>query len=98
MPPRPEEPLDALGAFVEARHKLRPGLYVASRVERLAMAEIAKQPRLPELGRRRDPLSSWAPATRRCSRVLLKTAWQHNRRDGGRVQKSDLFAAQVLLW
>ncbi len=37
---RIEEPLDALGAFVEARYKLRPGFYVASRVERLAMAEI----------------------------------------------------------
>jgi hypothetical protein len=94
---RIEEPLDALGAFVEARYKLRPGLYVASRVERLAMAEIgsnlgylswdADVTRF-ELGAGYSPLR----------RVLLKTSWQHNRRDGGRVQKSDLFAAQVLLW
>jgi hypothetical protein len=31
-------------------------------------------------------------------RVLLKTSWQHNQRDGGRVPESDLVAAQVLLW
>lgn len=94
---RIEEPLDALGAFVEARYKLRPGFYVASRVERLAMAEIgsnlgylswdADVTRF-ELGAGYSPLRH----------VLLKTAWQHNRRDGGRVRQSDLFAAQVLLW
>jgi hypothetical protein len=94
---RIEEPLDAIGAFVEARYKLRPGLYVASRVERLAMAEIgsnlgylswdADVTRF-ELGAGYSPLRH----------VLLKGSWQHNKRDGGRVQKSDLFAAQVLLW
>jgi hypothetical protein len=30
--------------------------------------------------------------------VLLKTSWQHNWRDGGRVRENDLVAAQVLLW
>jgi hypothetical protein len=37
---RIEDPLDALGAYAEARYKLRPGLYVAARAERLAFSEI----------------------------------------------------------
>ena len=96
-PTRIEQPLDALGAFVEARYKLRPGLYVASRVERLAMTEIdstlgylswdADVTRF-ELG------AGYAPLRH----VLLKASWQHNERDGGRVQRNDLVSAQVLLW
>jgi len=94
---RIEEPLDALGAFVEARYKLRPGLYVASRVERLTMAEIGSN-----LG-----YLSWdADVTRfelgggysPMRHLLVKAAWQHNRRDGGRVRQSDLFSVQVLAW
>ena len=94
---RIEDPLDALGLFVEGRYKLRPGLYVASRVERLTMAELASG-----FGSR-----GWdAPVTRvelgagfsPRRHVLLKTSWQHNWRDGGRVRENDLVAAQVLLW
>jgi hypothetical protein len=96
-PTRIEDPLEALGLFVEARYKLRPGLYLASRVEHLTMAAIPIA--VGEQG--------WdAPVTRvelgagfsPRRRVLLKTSWQHNRRDGGRVPQSDLVAAQVLLW
>jgi hypothetical protein len=94
---RIEDPLDALGLFVEARYKLRPGLYVASRVERLTMAELES-----DFGAR-----GWdAPVTRlelgagwsAWRHVLLKASWQHNWRDGGRVRENDLVAAQVLLW
>jgi hypothetical protein len=94
---RIEDPLDALGLFVEGRYKLRPGLYVASRVERLTMAQLesdfgargwdAPVTRL-ELG------AGWSP----WRHVLLKASWQHNWRDGGRVRENDLVAAQVLLW
>jgi hypothetical protein len=94
---RIEEPLDAVGAFAEARYKLAPGLFVASRVERLAMAELgsslgyltwdANVTRL-ELGMGYSPLRH----------VLLKAAWQHNQRDGGRVHQNDLLTGQVLLW
>ena len=96
-PTRIDEPLDALGSFVEARYKLRPGLYLASRVERLAMKELgstlgyltwdADVTRF-ELG------AGYAPLRH----VLLKAAWQHNERDGGRVRQNDLVSAQVLLW
>ena len=96
-PTRIEEPLDALGTFVEARYKLGPGLYVASRVERLSMTPIGSS-----LG-----YLDWDAEVTRVElgvgysprrHVLLKSAWQHNRRDGGRVQESDLLSAQVLLW
>jgi hypothetical protein len=91
------EPLDALGAYAEARYKLRPGLYLAGRLEHLGFSRIDSS-----LGRR-----TWdAPVTRvelgagytLRRHVLLKASWQHNRRDGGRVPENDLVAAQVLLW
>ena len=94
---RIEQPLDALGVFVEARYKLWPGVYVASRLERLSMNELAStlgyltwdaDVTRFELGAGYSPLRH----------VLLKAAWQHNQRDGGRVRGSDLVAGQVLLW
>jgi hypothetical protein len=94
---RIEEPLSALGLFVEARYKLRPGLYLASRVERLAMGEIASG----------FGSGGWdAPVTRvelgagwsLHRHLLVKGSWQHNRREGGRVRENHLVAGQVLLW
>jgi len=94
---RIEDPLDALGLFAEARYKLRPGLYVAARVEQLATAELASAfgSRAWDAAVTRLELGfGFAPARH----VLLKGSWQHNRRDGGRVRENDLVAAQVLLW
>jgi hypothetical protein len=94
---RIEEPLDALGLFAEARYKLRPGLFVAARAERLAFTEVAST-----VGPR-----TWdAPVTRVEAgagfsprrHVLLKASWQHNWRDGGTVRENDLVAGQVVLW
>jgi hypothetical protein len=94
---RIERPLEALGAYAEARYKVRPGLYAAARVEHLGFGEIDSS-----LGR-----ETWdAPVTRveagagyaPLRHVLLKVSWQHNRRDGGRVRSNDLVAAQALLW
>ncbi len=94
---RIEDPLDALGLYVEARYKLRPGVYLAGRVERLAFSELPTA-----LG----PLAWDAPVTRveagggwnPWRHVLVKASWQHNWRDGGRVRESDLVAGQVALW
>jgi hypothetical protein len=96
-PTRLEDPLDALGMFVEARYKLWPGVYVASRLERLTMAELPSD--FGTLGwdasvRRVELGAGWT--VRR--HVLLKASWQHNWRDGGRVRQNDLVAGQVLLW
>jgi hypothetical protein len=94
---RIEDPLDAVGGYAEARYKLRPGLFLGARVERLAFSE------LPTTAGRK----TWdAPVTRvevgagysPLRHVLLKASWQHNWRDGGRVRENDLVAGQVLLW
>jgi hypothetical protein len=91
------DPLDAFGAYGEARYKLRPGIYLAGRVEHLAFTTVAS-----ELGRQ-----TWdAPVTRLEGgagytlrrHVLLKGSWQHNWRDGGAVRESNLVAAQLLVW
>jgi hypothetical protein len=92
-----EHPLPALGVYGEARYKLRPGFFLAGRVERLGFSEIDTA-----AGR-----SSWdAPVTRLEAGagwspwryVLLKASWQHNWRDGGRVRENDLVAGQVVIW
>ncbi len=94
---RIEAPLDALGAYLEARYKVRPGLYLAGRIEHLGFSSVATTQ-----GRQ-----SWdAPVTRVEAGagyalrrdLLLKTSWQHNRRDGGMVRSNDLLSAQVSLW
>jgi len=92
-----EQPLDALGGYVEGRYKLSPGLYLASRVEHLALSDVpsglgteswdAPVSRF-ELG------AGWSPRRQ----LLLKLSWQHNWRDGGRVRENDLLAAQALVW
>ncbi len=94
---RIETPQDSLGAYVEARYKLRPGLYLAGRVGHLSFSELAGR-----AGR-----GTWDADVTRVEvgggyalhrQVLLKAAWQQNWRDGGRVRREGLVAAQVLLW
>lgn len=94
---RLDEPLEALGGFLEARYKLQPGLYLATRVEHLGLGDVASS-----LGSQ-----GWdAPVSRfelgagfkPRRRLLFKLSWQHNWRDGGRVPENDLVAAQALFW
>lgn len=94
---RIEDPLDAMGLYAEARYKLRPGLYLVARAERLGFSEIPSA-----VG-----LRTWdAPVTRveagagfsPWRHVLLKASWQHNWRDGGAVRENDLVAGQAVLW
>jgi len=94
---RIEDPLDALGLYAEARYKLRPGVYLAGRVERLAFSELptALGPRTWDAPVTRvEAGGGWVP----WRHVLVKASWQHNWRDGGRVRENDLVAAQVALW
>jgi hypothetical protein len=94
---RIEDPLPALGLYAEARYKLRAGLFVAGRVERLGFGEIDSA-----AGRctwdapvtRVEAGAGWSP----WRHLLLKASWQHNWRDGGRVRENDLVAGQVVLW
>jgi hypothetical protein len=90
-------PLRAVATSVEGRYKLRPGLYTAARFEHLGFNEVAGAVS-------RD---TWdAPVTRLevgggysiQRNLLLKLEYQHNTRDGGRVRRLDLVAAQIVFW
>lgn len=89
--------LDATSAFVEGRYKISPGVFVASRIDRLGFAELASS-----LGTR-----TWdAPVTRLETgagyylrrNLIAKGTYQHNWRDGGGVRSLGLFAAQLHFW
>jgi hypothetical protein len=92
-----DTPLRALGTYVEGRYKVRPGLYVAARADHLGFSEVTGT-----LG----PQTWDAPVTRIevgggysiQRNLLLKLSCQHNTRDGGRVTRSTLAAAQLQFW
>ena len=89
--------LDATGAFLEGRYMVSPGVFVASRIDRLTFNELTAS----------FATRSWdAPVTRLETGVgyyirrnlLAKGAYQHNWRDGGGVRSLGLFAAQLHFW
>ena len=73
------------------------GAWVAARVEHLGFSNVAGN-------------TGWGPWDAPVWRVetgagyslrrnlILKAAWQYNWRDGGRIQRKGLAAAQVLCW
>jgi hypothetical protein len=89
--------LGALGVTAEARCKLRPGLYAAARVDHLGFAHIDGPA---------GPVTWDAPLWRvetgvgyvPVRHLLVKLAYQNNRRDGGRVPKQTLLSTQLVLW
>ncbi len=95
--PSSTQPLRALATYVEGRYKILPGLYVAARLDHLGFNEVTGS-----LG----PQTWDAPVTRIevgggysiQRNLLLKVSWQHNTRDGGRVTRETLGAAQLLFW
>lgn len=89
-----ESPLRAMAFTGEGRWKLVPGLYLAARFDRLDFSHVTGSS-----GR-----ITWdAPVTRIEAGLgyslrrdlLLKAAWQRNRRDGGEVRDKDLAALQL---
>jgi hypothetical protein len=92
-----DTPLQALSTYVEGRYKLRPGLYVAGRVDHLGFNDIVGSA---------GPQSWEAPVTRvevgagysLLRNLLLKISVQRNTRDGGRVPSATLAAAQAVYW
>lgn len=89
--------LNATSAFVEGRYKLSPGVFVASRIDRLGFAELTGA----------SGAISWdAPITRLETgtgyyirrNLLAKAAYQHNWRNGGLVRSRGLFAVQLHFW
>ena len=92
-----DRPVSALSTYVEGRYKLRPGLYVAARVDHLGFSDIVGS----------AGIQSWeAPVTRvevgagysLQRNLLLKISGQHNTRDGGRVTHATLVGAQIVYW
>jgi hypothetical protein len=89
--------LRALATYVEGRYKILPGLYAAARADHLGFSEITGS---------RGPRTWDAPVTRIeigggysiQRNLLLKMSWQHNVRDGGRVTRLNLGAAQIVYW
>jgi hypothetical protein len=90
-------PLQSEGTFVEGRYKLRPGLYVAARVDHLGFSEVTGTQRT----------DTWdAPVTRLeigggyslQRNLVLKVAFQHDVRDGGLIRAASPVAAQLVYW
>lgn len=92
-----DRPLRALATSVEGRYKLRPGLYAAARWDHLGFSTITGSA---------GPAAWEAPVTRLETgvgytvqrNVLLKVAFQHNTRAGGRVPRNVIGAAQLVYW
>jgi hypothetical protein len=96
-------PARAASVFVEGSYKIVPGVFVASRVDRLGFSRVTSSSGSSGPPERR----SWdAPVTRIESGVgvyirrnlLAKGAYQHNWRDGGRVTSRGLLAFQLQFW
>jgi len=89
--------LVASGVYLEGRYKVVPGVYVASRVDRLGFSDLAST----------IATESWdAPVTRLETgggwyiqrNLLAKLTYQYNWRDGGLVRRRGLLAAQFNFW
>jgi hypothetical protein len=92
-----ELPLRATAAFVEGRYKVRPGLYLAARLDHLGFSEITGS----------STRAEWdAPVSRvevgggysLQRNLLLKLSLQHNTRPAGRTMDLTLGSAQVVFW
>jgi hypothetical protein len=103
QPPLVESPLRATGVFVEARRKLRPGLFAAARYDHVGFSRITGS---PAYGSTAPVTIGWdAPVSRvevgaglsLRHNLLLKAAVQQNWRQG--AERSErVAAAQTLFW
>ena len=89
--------LKALAGSVEGRYTFLPGAYAAARVERLTFNRIGGSAHI----------TTWdAPVSRvevgggyyLQRNLVARLSFQHNTRDGGRVTRDGLMAAQLLFW
>ncbi len=89
--------LDATSVFVEGRYKISPGLFVASRFDRLGFSNLVSAS---------EGLSWDAPVTRLETgagyyirrNLLAKGSYQHNWRNGGPIRTLGLFTMQLHFW
>jgi hypothetical protein len=89
-----ESPLHAFAGYLEARYKVRPGLYVAARGDYLGLNRISGS----------NSTLAWdAPVTRveagigysPVRNLWLKAVYQHDWRDGGNVRSQGIGAVQA---
>ena len=100
LPTVAADPLRAYGISTEGQYKIRAGLYVAGRVDRLGFSKIS--------GTLFDgqPTTWDAPVTRVeigggyyvLRNVTAKVAYQHNWRDGGDIRSAGFLATQLSYW
>jgi len=95
--PAIDEPLRAVSTSVEGRYKIRPGFYVAARVDHLGFNEIAGSAGLLTWDAPMSRIEVGAGYSIQRN-LLLKISVQDNRRDGGRTRKSRLIAGQLVFW
>lgn len=90
-------PLSSVGAHVEARYRVLPGLYVAARAERLTFSRISGSAgRLPwEAPVSRFEVGGGYALARN---LLLKASYQHNERDTTYAPTAGYASAQLLVW
>jgi hypothetical protein len=90
-------PLVATSLLAEARYKIAPGVYLAVRGDRIDFSRIAGD----------AAFETWDADVWRLEagggysftrNVMVKGAWQRNRRDGGRLRHESLATAQVVYW
>ena len=95
--PAIDSPLVANSVLVEGRYRVGPGFYVALRAELLGFSTINGS----------TTTDTWEADTSRLEagvgysvirNLMLKGSWQLNDREGGRVRRDALVAAQVLYW
>ncbi|MFB3855588.1 MAG: hypothetical protein ACE148_17450 [Vicinamibacterales bacterium] len=96
--PAIDSPLTALAAHLEARYRVLPGFYLASRVERLGFGRVT--------GSNGQPTPWEAPVSRveigggylLARNLLVKASYQRNSRDASLPSARGFFAAQLLAW
>jgi hypothetical protein len=90
-------PVVAQSLILEGRYRLLPGVTLAARGDALWFSDV----------RGSSVAASWEANLRRLEaglgvavtrNVTAKAAWQHNRRDGGRVRRDSLLAAHLVYW
>jgi hypothetical protein len=95
--PAVTRPLVARSVLVEGRYKVIPGLALAARGERLDFNLVQSATRVLTWEAPTWRLEA-GPSVTVTRNVVLKAAWQRNRRDGGRVRGDTLVAARLIYW
>jgi hypothetical protein len=91
------EPLLATSLLVEGRYKIAPGFYLAMRGDRMDFSRITGE-RGPDTWEARTWRFETGVGYSITRNIQVKGSWQRNDRDGGRVRRDSLVAAQVLYW